>query len=736
MPVRYSPPVSSSEVEAEVSDVLDVEIISPNGLVLVQRTAEIRFVWTRPVNGFTEDAPRVRSFGPGGEDLQPGGNRIAYLSHFSGNDGDRTYTAQLNLPPSSIGQVEIFIGPEVATLSTDMSVAGPPAPRFIIIEYNTARSVQSPGLTIRTPPTSIFYGSTYTVGFFFTEPVGGFTVEDIILSDPNIVITDFEQVDLDGAGYEATLQFPVATGSVTVTVEEFTVQGEHARGPAEDVEESFVYDNRVGIQDRTLTGAVEIETLTKELATLVDGSLAGVHETFFYSGYFYVLAQVIPSRQSQPNNFPNTNIQAGGELWRLRVNNPQWRLIKSWDYITVAGRSFALHKSSVYFFEGHYLAYQANDRVDTIVQYDENTRRNERVRTYAWKEDVGKVYRISGLSLVEIGQTYRSAFLNPDRDEAFRDKDYGIHGGMMSNMWSQRNANGQQSLNLISGYGDIRNLNNTESEARATDNFQWLEHQELVDNRFSLVEVQKTGWQHLQDIAVAAHAVIGFTPSGQFFMNNRGAKVAKIASDISAADTSVDYHDASVPNLPTSGQAVIGEEVVNYTLSGNTMTLTARGQIDTSAVAHAENTQIIFFDRVLMLNGEDTDIDAISFNADTEWRYNSIEIQYGVNAIAIARDEDSIASRGEDKLELQVTHFAQNQDLEAEWLAQKYLAEFSRFREITNLELSLDKNLQPTQVIYLHIPSRAHFSRAVEVLEVNHNLSRTEQSTTVTLMTV
>ena len=61
-----------------------------------------------------------------------------------------------------------------------------------------------------------------------------------------------------------------------------------------------------------------------------------------------------------------------------------------------------------------------------------------------------------------------------------------------------------------------------------------------------------------------------------------------LATDISSTPSSFDLEPAGIGNLeyPTSGYAVIGKEVVTFTRSGDTITLTGRGQEGTEAKTH------------------------------------------------------------------------------------------------------------------------------------------------------
>lgn len=724
MATVYSPPVSASSDMRSPSEVgLDLVISTSVGRVAIERQIPITFAWTRPVNGFTEDTPSVRSFGPGGAELEPGNNRIAYLSHFSGNDGDRVYTATLNIPPSALGQIEIFVGPQVATLAVDETVSGPPAPRSLTIEYNTRRMVQAPGLTI-IPPT----GANTNIQFNWSEPVAGFVAADIMLPEGSVVSLipeSFEQLDLEGAQYQIQGMLPTnAQGSVVITVEMGAAQGEHGRGPAADETETWTYNTRT--QDRTLTGATTVTTLTKTLATLVDGMFAGVLESIAHDGFVYIVAQVLKSRQSTPNNFVNLDIQAGAELWRVRISNGNSRLIKSWNYVTTAARSLCVHEDAVHFFEGSHLAYQLNDRVETDVVYNVETDQNERVQSYRWKEDIGELYKIVGRNAVKVGQTFRSAFVNPDSKEAPRDEHYGIHGGMVSPMRSTSDG-----LHLISGHGDLRNINDLTDDVADVANWQLLTLKEQIEPRIPVLESNnRTGWQLIERIAATYGSVVGFDAEGEFYMKPHEPPGAETAATLSATATTVTLQNFTTLTVPRSGTALIGSELVSFTRSGTTLTLTR-----TNGIAHASGTDVVFIDHIIRLTQDalvEQELDDLSFTQALAWFYNTIEVEYGGN-VETARNQQSITAYGETVLRVQ-TLFNSQQRADAIALAKRYLNRFSQYREQVTLQLKADFDINETQIVYLAIPSRAFANVATQVVEINHDI--TGQQTELTLITL
>ena len=712
-----------------LTGVLLVQIQHPGEGVILERTLPLTFTWTYGsvadfgVDGFIGNEIEVRSFGPGGQELPEGSNAKGFLSDFTGADGDTMFTANLNLPPSFEGQIDVVVPAGAATLTGDSSIAGPPDPVTLTIEYNTIRMVQSPGVSIILPR-----GRDRNIQFLWTESVPDFTADDIRLpprSVVSLIAESFRQLDMDGRRYEIEAMLPSSSnGTTDITVPAFSAQGEHGRGPRTDVTETWTWDTRT--QDRTLTGVTEVADILKELATLVDGGIVGILENIEHNGFIYLVIAVQPSRQSTPNNFPNFQEQCGAELWRITIATGAKRLIRSWNYVTTAARSLCIHDDAVHFFEGSHLAYQINDDIDTQIVYDGNLDRNVEQRTYAWKADVGQLRKIVGTGVERVGQSFRSAFVNPDENEAVRDKDYGIHGGTASPMIS---VDGK--LLLVSGYDDLRNIHDIEHAVSDVFNWQLLSLQDTIEPRLPVLETNGlTGWALLEAISETLGAVIGFTPSGQFYFRPHGPDAAEIAdATLTASATSATIQNANTLVLPSSGRCLIAEELCSYTRSGTTLTLTR-----TNGVEHTAGDRVLFIDHYLSItpNTLVMDIEDVVFSQALEWFYNKIIVEFGSNEVSVP-NPDSISTYGESELRVK-TLLSSQDDVWAEWLANQYLERFSEYREVVTLQMKYTKDVFETDVVYLNIPERAHMSQACEVVEVNHGI--TDDQSVLTLVTI
>lgn len=711
---------------------LDLTITPLQDGVILETSVEVSFNWTRPVNGFGEGTPEIKTFENDREITQR--PQLAYLSHFNGNEGDRVYSVMVNIPQGRRGRVEIRVAMNSGISAVDENIMGPPSDRFLAIEFDTMRQpmISIPELDIVGPSSSLITGRTFDLAFNWKEVVTNFTEEDIKAFDatdtsrmtPSVVsFSNFRQVDVDGKQYLITVLAPDnSTENTLFVVRERAAQGKDARGPEEEKTYTQRWDSTVEV-DRTITGTARVvATLTKEPR---QGYFAGVLEVLAHKNFIYAIIQVIPPRGSLPNEFPNTDVQATAELWRIRKSNGNTRLLRTWKYVSAAGRSMCVHDDVVHLFVGCYHAYQASENTETVVERNEQTGHNERIETFAWKDGMGEVFRIDGNRLTRVGQSYRTAFVNPNSN---RDNHYGILGGTASPMISQDGK-----LNMVSGYGDLRNIGDISNEVSDTDNWQWIEVGETINPRLRLVETNsKTGWQIIEEVCRSLGMIAGFR-NGNFFARDRVAPSARLTENISATATTTDIDNFNSLNITLDGKAVIDKEVVVYKLEGSKLTFTQRGVNGTQTATHDNNSQVYFVSKVIELNSGSLiqPIESVIYKHTEDWHYSTIEITYG-DKIATAKNDDAArenALRIETLLDNHQTELAQS-------IANRLLLEFGRVRQIVNLTLYFDDDIYAGDTIYLSVPGRVHLEQVVQVLEVNHSISEDYQETEIRAITV
>ena len=707
-----------------VSDDVDVEITCRQGLFLAESTAVIVSTFSRPVNDFQEDELQAKTFGPGGIELKQGRQNIAFLSHFNGGQGQRIFTAQLNIPDEAEGQVEIFINPNVATASTDASKMGPPERRSLTVAFNRNTEAIAPTVNITTPPTTKFIGKVYRVRFVFSEPINDFTASDISLDDAMASISEPVQYDLDGSQWTADLTLPSNTdGTIGITVLANAVQGAQRRGPVEDYTESFQYDSRTNTA-RTIAGGTLVSSDTKPLS---EGTYNGVLEQIAGSTYIYKVVQVMHTLGSDPNNFPDTTRQAGAELQRIRRSDGSKVVIKAWDTVTTAARSLCFHKGVLHWFEGSAYAETYNDDVDTSVVEGEGNVANYRQKNYGWKADMGYIYKLNGTMPQKVGLVQRSAFVNPLESEAPRDTYYGIHIGTHSPMRSWT-VDSDTLLNVIAGYGDLNHIIDIMNAVSEQDNWNWVAVQDRLQPRLPVVDTNsKTAWAVLEDIAKSLGSRIGFD-GDRFVMQPAEPFQTSLAAAITDTDTTATFNE---PNhiRAIDGLFLIDDEIVE--VDENTLT---RGQHNTTAAAHDADARMLHLDYYIALNDGklQQSINTIVFQNAMERLKNVVKVKYGENVVS-AKNDASIRRHGEHLLEVD-TLLSQHQNALADWLAKQYVRRFGTLQKSAVIRLLFSPFLQVGQVIYIDIDDPRGFSDAVEVVEISHFI--TENETEINVVTV
>ena len=714
------------------SEGLDLNITPLQDGIILETSVDVAFNWTSAVNEFGEGSPQIKTFEGDREITQR--PQLAYLSHFDGNEGSRIYSARVNIPQGRRGSIEIKVVMNSGISTIDEAVMGPPSDRTLLIQFDTARQplISIPELKIVGPPTSLATGRTFDLHFNWEEAVTNFTEEDIKAFDatdtsretPSVVsFSNFRQNDVDGKEYSITVLVPDNSTETTLfVVREKAAQGKDARGPK--AEETYTQRwNSTVPQSRSASGGNRLVATISKIPT--QGYFAGVLEVKSHGDFVYAIIQVIPPRGSLPNEFPNTDVQAMAELWRIRKSNGNTQMLKTWNYVGAAGRSMCVHDGAVHLFIGSYHAYQASEKTATVVERNERTGYNERIETFNWKAGMGQVFRIDGRNLVEVGQAYRTAFVNPKSD---RDNYYGIHGGTASPLVSNGDV-----LNMVVGYGDLRNITDIRDEVSHVDNWQWIERGSVINPRLRVVETNsKTAWQIIEDVARSFGLIAGFK-NGNFFMRDRAAPSAQLTEDISATATITTLGSYSSLDIPLSGIAVIDKEVISYSLRDRMLTFRRRGLNGTKAVAHSNNTKVFFVSKVIELNSGSLvqPIESVSYKSTEDWHYSTVEVNYG-DKTATAKN-DSVSTENSLTIE---TLLDSHQLAIAQRVADDLLSEFGRQRNVVNLILHFDEDLFAGDTIYLSVPGRSHLEKAVQILEVNHSISLNFQETEIRAITV
>lgn len=672
MPLRYAPNISVSQGDIETTEAPDVALIPEMQGLIIGDMLLITANWNRAVDEFNLTDLVLNWFDVTGAE-QPANTPVGSVDTFTGMDGDRIYTFILRLPRIA-GQVDIVVPVQAAVASDDDTQRGPLIARVLTVRYNNeVRLTSVPDVEITFPdaiPDETFVGERLITRFTFTESVGGFVLDDdVVLDTAGASISDLNQINDAGSIYEALLELPSNTnGDIVITVSMDSVSGKNATGPPGNRSVTLNYDSRP-TQNRTASsnaGLPDPVLVYSDVNSLSDGIYNGVLEMHIDGDTIYTVDQLVHSRGSSPNDFPDDSRMARAELSSYDLGDSMYSVVRSYDYVTTAACYITSHNNDLYWFDGTHYGYRFNDNIDTEVVEGRNQRQ------YTWKGNTGRLTKLSGGVISEVG-TWRSNFINPDDAEAIRDIYYGRHGGMASNMVSGPSDTGESSvLHLISGYGDLRNINDNQDDVTLTDNWQWLQLGERLNPRFDIIETNdRTGWQILEDIAVSLNMSIGFDVE-QFFMR-----------------------DANPPAAP---------------------------------VSEADADHIIEFRSPNVMQ----DLEDINFRNNEEYLYNTIKVRYEEET-ALSRDTDSITANSEIVLDVR-TLLSRQQSNWAQWLANSFLSRFSTLHHIFNVELLLSSDIKVGDVIFFNVPGRAYINIACQVLEINHRVE--DHVTNITCITI
>lgn len=741
MPTFYSPTVYFQRSSSSDDTRLDVDIISPTEGVIEASAAMIQFAWTRPCSEFRDSDIQVDWFTDGG---LPDTHAIGKLNTIGENDNQRVYSADLDFPNGKDGRVRLTVLKDAAELATDDTITGPPAPRIIELQYNRRSTIPTPTVEIITPPTTTYYGTDYGIQFRWSAPISDFVwsateaESDITLSEMGASIEGLAIADDEGAIWEGKLILsPNTSGNITITVKSRSVNFAQGMAPENATTATFAFDSRSGQRSRTVTGGTLVSSNTKTLASNT-GVYNCVLEQVSDATYIYKVEQLMKTTMSSPRNFPDENKQAGAQLVRVTKSGGARTIIKSWDEVTTAARSLFIHNGSLHWIEGSHYAEQFNDETDTIVDRDENADRI-RVKTFAWKNGMGRLYRYNGSMVEDLGQIARSAFINPDREEAKRDTHYGIHIGTASPI-VELPAGAGGGLSLVAGYGDTRRITEINDPVSLIENWTEVVYGTRINPRIDFFHSNdRSAWNRIEGICTSLNLVVGFERE-EFEVKPGTSLRGKLTANLSDSATSATLKDINFVSLtkvhPGNRRiALIDNEIVSFVQNGLNLTSLNRGQFGTQAVAHAANDRVDMIDYVFDYeNGYiQQPIESIQWRLDDSISFSAIQL--------LDRDGDLIAQSPDPfpaTLPLGIlklrTLYASHQTALAKHVADSYYARFGVQRLSVNLTLKYSPFLKNYQTVIVKVPTGRGILRACQVLDVSHDIEN--RQTTVLLATV
>ncbi len=438
----------------------------------------------------------------------------------------------------------------------------------------------------------------------------------------------------------------------------------------------------------------------------IDNSYAftGVLEIFTTRSTVYFVAQRQPRETEAPYRRDET-ANASAVLYSMPYNGGTPTVLKEYDYVQTAARSFVEHNGNVHFFEGSHVGY-------TYEPADPK-----------WRGQIGRVQRISGSEIQEVGLAWRTELVNLlDTSDPY----YGIHGGMCSPMHSL-----DDKLYLIAAYGDYNLVSESGSEINKAYNDAIVVLSNEVELRLPTIETnRKTGYNVLNEIALSTNSIYGVDHQ-KFFWASRANLSATLSATISNTDTSISLINRT-GSFPLSGYLRIGSEIIEYGgLSTNPITVTARGIAGTLPAAHSASDSVLYVHHVIFASGPTSPLRNMTINDDYTNLYNSIFVSYGADqATYHVEDQDSIQQYGRREFTIDtLLHFTQ-----AEWaksVGDNYLATFKNLEQILNFESDLALFLSVGDVIYLETKE---ITAACRIYELEHDFD--QRSTNVSARTI
>ena len=701
---------------------------------------DVSFVWNEAVRGFNQGAINYNPVPRESEHGDP--TKEPQLTTWSGIDGNATYQQTIEIQADSSGEINLFIPPQVAESVENEEVYGPKPPGFPLeIFYDTTIAGNpAPTVNISTPPTSVFFGETYTQIFLWSQPIqdGTFTTDQIIVD--GATKGPLVQDPSSRNRFTMLLTLPsTGSGEVSTTVLDHRIISTAAKGivsrrqgPEGSQTELFRYDQSYSVPTSTTTGGTTICQITEPIRTnpYLDnvtspnpfgGAFAGSSDLTYisYRGkeYLYGVVQIIKRRLGTTNNLSNEN-EAGAALFEVNLTDATCRIIKQYAYMTIAARSLIVHQNRLWWFEGSH--YGNHEKYAT-----------------GYPNHLGDLFSLEPgtTTLVNEGVTRRTQFESPEIEQS----NYGYHTQMASPMVSD-----DDNLYMISGFGGQESITSTnyatsrrpprEAEAE-TDIRNWslINYSKNLEQRIELFNANgQTGWDALNDLARLTNSFIGFDRYGAFYFKPKGGMTANVQS---SAPGSLEFKNES-GKFPQEGLILVNDELIRYSgIIGRQFLNLERAQEGTMQVIPCENAKIHLIDHVLRTNQPIFDpIENANIRDTSDQIYNKIIVEYADTTYEY-EDASSINLFGERIYNLQLP-LTQYQSDWVEAIAQRFINRHKDMHYLINLTMDLNVDYDITDTVFLSVPDRAHLNLPCQIYEIRHTVQENNLQTNLTLRTI
>ena len=726
MAIRGQPNISNSFIgastETDTDDLtLTIYVGTPGTQFLPYLrdtiTTTIYFAWSEAVDGFTRADVDVFWY----DDNQ----KVGTLADFTGTDGSSLIFTQLTLPNRSRGYVRILVNNDTATASQDTTKTGPPSITFIDIQYdNTAEQPNPPTVLIRDIQQQPWKNNTLPFTIVWSEDVTQFTSADIEISTGTL--GNFTEVQPDIYTAEVTLTAN-STGTITLTIPSNSAQGAQRKGPANDYVKAFTY-NTTGV-DKDIPGTTTLAELTFDFADNphFSGAFCNVMELIVHSGYVYLFVQFVRDRGSTPINFLAWDTVGAGAIFRVPTTGGTLTRVDTFEDVLAAGRGLIPFESLIHYFQGSHYAYRFVDSIRPSANPD-------------WRKSVGALYKLTnGTTPTEVAQTGKTGQADTDNPRKIRDADgdlidnpnynpyYATRGGTASPLVPYGDD-----LLLIPGFGDLREtIGNLIANTEVDDirNWQLMILTDTLQTRLPLLETNnKPAYETLKMLALTTRSRFSFR-GNQFRWEPADPRAAKIKTALTHSATTLYLKDFSRVNYPATGTVFINGELITYTAytpqvgggSGGVLTGLHRGAFETTAAAHAVDSDVVFVDHRY------ADFVDIQTENDRSQLYNKINVHYGENKEHTEKDDASITAYGTRVLNIP-TALGPEQKLWAVYIAKQFLSAYKAPHTRVNIVVPYTKDVHIGDILYLQQNDRIHLAHCAQVNAITLNPAVAPQS--------
>ena len=693
----------------------------------------VSFIFDKTVDGFGEGTPNYRFIPRDVDAIVP--RKIPKLGTFSGVEGNATYRQIIEIQPDSSGKINIYVPANSARLlppsTTNNDTYGPEPPGELaeIFYDTTIAGNPAPNVSISTPPTTYFSGETYTVTFSWDQPIEQNTFRsaqvNVVGATAGSLEPDPNRRDL----FTMELTLPeTGIGEVTISVYAHRIVSTAAtgivsrrEGPTNTESETFLYNREYTSPGTVIQGASTICEITQPIATNTyldqalasrssGGAFAGVSDMVYITdepsrtGFLYFVVQQIKRRAGTTNTLSNRT-EAGAFLMEVNLKTNRCSVIKSWAYITVAGRSLTAHNGRLYWFEGSHYGNRSRgpDGGDTPDE-DGNLPVN-------YAATVGNVFSLAPgtRNIRNHGVNWRSQFEYPDDSQVV--DDYGFHTQTASPMRSDG-----ENLYLISGFGGLQTINspNYATSRRGpqgvdpvTDigNWQLIKYSQDIEQRIWLFDGNgKKGWDAIRELATLTNSFIGLDKHGLFYFESKGGLRAKVQN---SAPGSIEFRDPT-DIFPQKGLIEINGELITYDgIIGRQFLNVDRAQYGTNQASHCSGSPIRLIKAVLN-DGQKVfePVQDADIRSNTKQLYNKIIITYDGGTFEY-QDNASILRYGEKVYNMTIPLTVQQTDWISE-VGRRFVEAHKEIHYLITLTMIEDLSLEVTDVVFLKDTSTMH----------------------------